>query len=83
MSWNETLAGDGRLFRIPGRRKDMCFRIKDGYGLKHPDLITLIMLVATVGLFGSGIFYLSERISAPPQPNTIFYDPPDPPLRIE
>jgi hypothetical protein len=50
---------------------------------RNRDLIALLMMVATVGVLGSGIIYLSERAHAPPQPSTIFYDPPDPPLRIE
>ena len=70
-------------FAGPPQRKTMRFHVKDGYGQRHSDLITSIMFVATVCVFGSGILYLSETVDAPVQPSTIFYDPPGPPLRIE
>ena len=46
------------------------------------DLIALLMLVATVSVLGSGILYLSEQVQALPQSNTLFANPPEPPLRI-
>jgi len=48
----------------------------------NSDLIALLMLVATVSVLGSGILYLSEQVQALPQSNTLFSNPPEPPLRI-
>jgi hypothetical protein len=48
----------------------------------NSDLIALLMLVATVSVLGSGILYLSGRVQALPQSNTLFSNPPDSPLRI-
>jgi hypothetical protein len=46
------------------------------------DLIALLMLVATVSIFGSGILYLGAQVYAPPQSNTLFSNPPASRLRM-
>ena len=46
-------------------------------------LLAILMLAAMVCVMGSGLVNLGERVHAPSQPSTIFYGPPDPPLRIE
>jgi hypothetical protein len=53
----------------------MRLHIKDGFGQKHNDLMTLIMIAAMVSLVGSGILYLGERIHAPAQSRMILTGP--------
>jgi hypothetical protein len=71
-----TGALDDELVCSPRRGgKTMRLHIKGGYGQKHIDLLTLIMLAAMVSVVGSGILYLGERIHAPAQTRMILTGP--------
>ena len=60
----------------------MRLRIRRGHS-PPSDLVAILMLVAMVGILGSGVVYLGERVHAPEQTRMIDSGPPDPPLRVE
>ena len=63
--------GVKRLRRI----KEVC--TKDGDGPQLGDVGPILILLLIVCLFGSGIYYLGERVHAPEQSRMIDVGPPD------